>query len=113
MGEAYLPCCGEFCSTCVYHTGGKEPHCPGCGTVRGKPFWGRCPIYACADKKGVEHCGLCPDFPCDAFIGHYEESLPEGQRNAVTRAGILAYRARHGDDKTIELLKKISFRSGQ
>jgi len=38
---------------------------------------------------------------------HYDPDNPEGQRNAVVRAGILAYRTRHGDDKALELFRKI------
>jgi len=30
-----------------------------------------------------------------------------GQRSAVTRAGLLAYRAKHGDEKAIELARKM------
>jgi len=106
--EVGLLCgCGEFCGSCAYHTGEKQPLCPGCASHKGRPFWGVCKIYDCIAEHGVEHCGKCEEFPCDSFIDHYEESTPEGQRNAVFRAGLLAYRARHGDVKTLELLRKL------
>jgi len=99
--------CGEFCGTCAYYTGEKQPPCPGCASHKGRPFWGVCKVYDCIADHGVEHCGKCEEFPCDSFIGHYEESAPEGQRNAVFQAGLLAYRARHGDRKMLELLRKL------
>lgn len=54
--------CGLTCSTCTYK---KEVHCPGCMNMDA-PFWGDCcPIKDCCKKKGIEHCGVCPTFPCD------------------------------------------------
>jgi hypothetical protein len=38
-------------------------------------------------------------------MSRYDPS--EGPKNAVLRAGLLAYRVRHGSEKTIELIKKI------
>jgi hypothetical protein len=111
--EVIFPGCGEFCNSCVYYTGEKEPKCPGCSSENGEPFWGECSVFKCMADRNVEHCGLCGEFPCDLFINHYEETLPEGQRVAVLKAGVLAYRARHGDEKTIELLRKINFQSGK
>jgi len=105
--SGYFPGCGEFCGSCPYHTGEKQPSCPGCDVVKGKPFWGECEVYTCIAEHGVEHCGLCGEFPCDLFINHYEEAAPEGQRSAVFRAGVLAYRAKHGDAKALKLLKKL------
>lgn len=105
--NGYLPGCGEYCGLCPYHTGVKQPLCPGCNVVKGKPFWGECKIYICTSDHDVQHCGVCEEFPCEDFINHYEEALPEGQRNAVFRAGLLAYRAIHGDTKTIKLLEKL------
>lgn len=105
--KGHFPGCGEFCGTCSYHTGNKQPYCPGCNVVKGKPFWGECKIFECINKHGIEHCGLCEEFPCDEFINHYEEALPEGQKNAIFRAGLLAYRSKHGDVKTVELLKSL------
>jgi hypothetical protein len=113
MRDPLFPGCGEHCPSCVYFRGEKEPRCPGCRKIAGKPFWGECGVYSCFTGRGHAHCGLCGEFPCERFITHYEKSIPEGQRNAVTKAGILAYRARHGDKKTVELLKKIGWRSGK
>jgi hypothetical protein len=32
---------------------------------------GECPIFACCvEARGLEHCGLCLDFPCQVFVSH-------------------------------------------
>jgi hypothetical protein len=36
----------------------------------------------------------------------FDPNDPEGKRSAVYRAGIEAYRARHGDEKATELIRK-------
>jgi len=56
----------------------------------------------------VRHCGACVEFPCDKFVETFDPNNPEGSRNAVYRAGIEAYRARHGDEKATILSRKTS-----
>ncbi|MBL7167873.1 DUF3795 domain-containing protein [Candidatus Bathyarchaeota archaeon] len=97
--------CGTVCNDCEYFKGEKEPKCPGCESLRGKPFWGSCPTYACVQDHGVEHCGVCGEFPCDKFIETFDPS--HGQVSSVIRTGLLAYRARHGDEKAMELSRKL------
>jgi hypothetical protein len=65
------PPCGLICSQCQFF----ENPCNGCGHVEGKPFWTTeipekiCPIYdCCRNKKELEHCGLCKEFPCKIFL---------------------------------------------
>jgi hypothetical protein len=36
----------------------------------------------------------------------FDPNDPEGRRSAVYRTGIEAYRARHGDEKAVELIRK-------
>jgi hypothetical protein len=36
----------------------------------------------------------------------FDPNDPEGRRSAVYRAGIEAYRTRHGDEKAVELIRK-------
>ena len=98
--------CGILCSDCEYRKGKKKPQCLGCSTVQGKPFWGTCQVYNCIQDHGVEQCGRCKEFPCDTFIQAYDPS--QGPESALTRAGVEAYREKHGDKKTAELLRKIS-----
>lgn len=104
-----LTVCGGDCKRCPNYLGEKQPRCAGCDTLKGKPFWanGVCPIYACVNKQGVDQCGVCKDFPCEQFMNHYDPNNPEGQRNAVVRAGVLAYRTKHGDEKASDLLNKL------
>lgn len=54
--------CGLRCETCAY----KVPcSCGGCIATDGRPFHGECPVAMCCQDKGIVHCGLCPEFPCD------------------------------------------------
>lgn len=62
--------CGLNCGECKYF----EKECKGCATLAGKPFWTTfmkvevCPLYdCCINKKQLEHCGLCAEFPCESF----------------------------------------------
>jgi hypothetical protein len=105
MTDLIFTGCGVICNDCVYFRGEKAPKCPGCRQVKGKPFWGECGLYFCIEEHGVEHCGLCSEFPCDKFIGQYDPS--HGPSSAVLRSGLLAYRAKHGDERAAELARKI------
>ena len=94
--------CGEYCGLCPHY----QEECDGCGFHKGHPSWGECKLYACALKHRVKHCGLCTDFPCDFQIGYFDPKNPGGQRNAVVRTGLLAYRKKHGNRKWLDLVKK-------
>jgi hypothetical protein len=105
MEKELLGPCGEFCGTCLYYKNERTPHCCGCGNHKGRPFWGECKVYACAAKHNVEHCGLCPEFPSDLLIGQFD---PEnGPKSAFVRAGLLAYRKKHGTGKYVEMVTKL------
>jgi len=93
-------CCGLYCGDCEF-LGEK---CPGCGQVYGKPFHVElsklevCSIYGCCvDKKQLEHCGLCDEFPCETFTSlrdpsmsdeEFEQSLSERQQALLLRKEI-------------------------
>ena len=53
--------CGLLCGECRFHT---ESGCRGCVYIE-NPFWGKCPVKSCCEEKGLAHCGLCPQFPCE------------------------------------------------
>jgi len=54
--------CGILCGVCEYK---EKKNCGGCVHIT-KPFWDdACPVKDCCEGKGLEHCGLCSDFPCD------------------------------------------------
>ncbi|MCK5018837.1 MAG: DUF3795 domain-containing protein [Candidatus Peribacteraceae bacterium] len=78
--DGMSPPCGLLCGECKYL--GKQ--CDGCGNVKGKPFWTIkfkievCPIYdCCVNKKGLEHCGQCDEFPCKIFIDLKDPSMSD------------------------------------
>jgi hypothetical protein len=99
--------CGLICSDCEFFIGKKEPQCPGCTQSKGDPFWGQCQLYLCNKEKSVNHCGVCGEFPCEKFVDQYDPNNPDGQKDAIFRAGILAYRANHDDEQTAALLRKV------
>jgi hypothetical protein len=106
MQESVIfPGCGTICSNCEWFKNEENPQCLGCTNVKGKPFWGECKLYACILEKGIKHCGLCKEFPCDLFIDSFDPS--KGPVRSVIKVGILAYRAKHGDKKAIKLFRKI------
>ena len=106
MAKTLMSPCGLDCGACEFHTGVKQPKCAGCTEIKGKPFWGTCPTYACVQEHQAKHCGECDEFPCEKFISAFDPNDPEGMRSAVYRAGVEAYRIRHGDEKAVELIKK-------
>ena len=89
--------CGLYCGDCEF-LGGK---CRGCGQVQGKPFWAEmynmevCPVYGCCiNNRKLEHCGLCPELPCETFTSlrdpalsdeEYEKSLADRQKDLNLR----------------------------
>ncbi|MFX1367154.1 MAG: DUF3795 domain-containing protein [Promethearchaeota archaeon] len=107
MIDTKLNPCGHYCDKCPSYLGTGEPSCPGCMESNGTPWWGSCKVFNCSIKKDISHCGMCGQFPCDQLASHYDPDNPQGQRNAVIRLGILAYRTKHGDEKAIELAKKL------
>jgi hypothetical protein len=68
LGRRFAAVCGRYCTTCDAH---KEGSCYGCAYQLGYTRRGACPIFACCvEARGLEHCGLCLDFPCQVFVGH-------------------------------------------
>jgi hypothetical protein len=58
--------CGDYCGACrsfVTNT------CCGCGYQLGGTCQGECAVFQCCVlDRGLEHCGICPDFPCQIFL---------------------------------------------
>ena len=83
--------CGLLCDGCTY----QESHgCIGCIALQGKPFWGECPVAACCQGKGYDHCGECADIPCeilcDFSCGDDEHSdKPNGARIEVCKTWMM------------------------
>lgn len=55
--------CGLSCGQCSYR---ETMSCPGCVNVV-NPFWGECRVKNCCEEKKADHCGACPELPCDAL----------------------------------------------
>ncbi|MBN2116708.1 MAG: DUF3795 domain-containing protein [Anaerolineales bacterium] len=80
-----LAACGLYCGACYHYRAsfyttdrlrqeaarrGRLPEgftCQGCRSDKLyiHPGCAQCEIRACADAKGIVHCGLCADFPCE------------------------------------------------
>ena len=88
--------CGSYCGECRFYL----KSCNGCGSVKGKPFWGECRFYPCMKEKNVEHCGACQEFPCKYFLETYDPS--EGAWQVFYRAGQLVYRKKIGTEKWVK-----------
>lgn len=102
--EKNVPVCGLYCGSCDFF--GKQ--CKGCGYVAGKPFWtaqiptGICPLHdCCSNKKRLEHCGLCEDFPCNIFLELRDPSMSneEFQESLAVRQKALKRRTVIGTEK--------------
>jgi len=97
--------CGIYCGDCEH----LKTRCSGCGTLAGKPFWTFdlrlevCPLYACCViEKGLEHCGLCPELPCETFQEFHDPALtPE------TDAVLAPHRDRFSWDAPIHSIQDI------
>jgi hypothetical protein len=60
--------CGRYCAACDAYL---DSSCCGCGYQLGQTCKGECAIFRCCIvERGLEHCGLCIDFPCQVFVGH-------------------------------------------
>jgi len=104
MSQEIFSPCGIHCNSCPWYKDEMQPKCPGCEAVKGKPFWGTCQTYSCVQQHEIEHCGLCEDFPCRDFMTRYDPR--EGPANALMRAGLLAYRAKYGENEALKLMEK-------
>jgi hypothetical protein len=80
-----LGACGLYCGACYHHHAAlpEGQHlleeaarqgrtlegfsCQGCRSdvLYVHPGCARCQIRACSDERGIEHCGLCHEFPCN------------------------------------------------
>ena len=63
MEKTMIAYCGSYCGACTWKdkVGCKE----GCKACAGNVFWGECDKAKCCISRGFEHCGECPDLPCD------------------------------------------------
>ncbi|MDQ7820823.1 MAG: DUF3795 domain-containing protein [Armatimonadota bacterium] len=64
-----------------------------CGTQGEAGLEKICPVYSCAKEHRVEHCGLCPEFPCLLLVHFAAQS-----RGDDIRIFSAARRAELGDE---------------
>jgi len=58
--------CGRNCEGCDAYRDGV---CCGCGYQLGRTRRGECAVFqCCVVERGLEHCGLCLDLPCQVFV---------------------------------------------
>lgn len=90
--------CGLYCPGCEYYTKG----CDGCSAHPGGAVWCnenmKCAVYACSTERGVEHCGVCGEFPCETLLG-YAYHTEHGDRE---RLGHCAVRSKIGTAAWLE-----------
>ncbi|MFC2038613.1 DUF3795 domain-containing protein [Chloroflexota bacterium] len=105
--------CGLYCGDCEY----IGTQCSGCGNIKGKPFWteqfglGNCPVYSCSvSRQQIEHCGLCPEFPCEMFSSLRDPSLSdeEAEKSVQQRIETLKTRKEIGTQAWLEQKLKSS-----
>ena len=62
--------CGAYCGVCEWK---EKTNCPGCQKSRSKMFWGECSVAKCAIEKGLKHCGLCSELPCEKLQRAFDD----------------------------------------
>lgn len=68
MSRRLAAVCGRYCGACDAFV---EDACCGCGYQLGQARRGTCTLFECCIvERGLEHCGLCPDFACQVFVSH-------------------------------------------
>jgi hypothetical protein len=58
----------------------------------------------CLNEKGLEHCGLCEDLPCQTFLTFYDLSLSEeeAKQSIADRQAALRRRKGIGTERWLE-----------
>jgi hypothetical protein len=66
QGHRLAAVCGRYCGACAAY---QADGCCGCAYQLGSTRRGECSVFQCCiSERGLEHCGLCPDFPCQVFV---------------------------------------------
>jgi len=86
--------CGLNCGLCPrYYTEGSS-RCPGCAGEGFSEVHPSCGILSCSQRKGLEYCFECEEFPCkkfdkwgdtDSFITHknYLANMQKAKENGI------------------------------
>ena len=70
MDKNMIAMCGTYCGVCEWR---ESTGCLGCKTCASKMFWGECDKAKCCIKRGYEHCGFCPDAPCEKLLSLFAD----------------------------------------
>ena len=75
--------CGAYCGACDAY---RDGDCCGCGYQLGETRRGECAIFCCCIAcRGLEHCGLCPDFACQVYLSHGSPDVVARHYRALCR----------------------------
>ena len=96
MNRDLIGRCGAFCGACSWK---EKTNCQGCQLCNGDMFWGKCSVAKCSIEKGIEHCGFCPNLPCDILQAAFDN--PDHGDNGERLANLKAWV--RGEDSYIEL----------
>ena len=85
MDKGQIAMCGDYCGLCEWK---EKTNCPGCQASKGDMFFGECRAAKCCSEKGLAHCGLCPDLPCEILqqVFDHPEHGDHGERLANLKA---------------------------
>ncbi len=91
--------CGLNCGLCPrYHTDGASK-CPGCAGEGFSEKHPPCGMLSCAQRKGLEYCYLCEEYPCkkydgadlsDSFITHKNQFRDNDKARAMGQEAYIA-----------------------
>ena len=102
--------CGLDCGLCPRYYSKGPSRCPGCG---GPDFFNKHPscsfITCCVNKKSLEVCGECAEFPCSKFKTEEEYQQSEESSSYPSNKVILKnliFIKEHGLKKFIDQQKK-------
>jgi hypothetical protein len=103
--------CGLNCGLCPRHYTAGASRCPGCAGDGFNAVHPACGVLTCAQKRGLESCCLCEDFPCkkldgvdqkDSFITHKNQLRDLDKARGI---GLEAYAAEL--DLKVKLLEQL------
>ncbi|QUI22073.1 DUF3795 domain-containing protein [Vallitalea pronyensis] len=76
--KGFIPPCGIYCGGCYRYKSGKKNECLGaethCKTRKCKSIY-----MCCVEKKGLNYCYECNNFPCSRFKKFAESWKKYGQ----------------------------------
>ena len=103
--------CGLNCGLCPrYHTVGQS-RCPGCAGEGFSEVHPPCGILSCCQRKGLEYCFECGEYPCKKYDGADREDSFITHRNQLRdmdkakQIGMEAYAAEL--DRKVQILEEL------